>query len=74
MAEADIFIGCDSSLGIIGGYLNERNGNSSRVFPSQLGRSIPEGWLKYENSVANLNKNEVMIREMMEVLKSDDKF
>jgi hypothetical protein len=74
MAEADIFIGCDSSLSIIGGYLNERNGNSSRVFPSQLGRSIPEGWLMYENSVANLNNNEVMIREMMEVLKSDDKF
>jgi hypothetical protein len=71
ISEADVFIGCDSSLGIIGGYLNESNGKSIRIFPSQLGRSIPERWLKFENSVANLNENKVMIREMVEVLISD---
>ena len=74
MSSADILVGCDSSLGIIGGYLNQVNNKAVRIFPSQLDKSLPEGWFRYENSVAGMDKNKVTISKVAEVLVNHDKF
>lgn len=45
MTGADILIGCDSSVSIVGGYLNPRG---IKLFPHNLSSTLPASWFFYD--------------------------
>jgi len=66
MANADLLIGCDSSISIIGGYLNELG---IKMFPRKLITTLPKNWLSYDNQSP---ESDINLTEILHVLINSD--
>lgn len=62
MSNADLLIGCDSSVSIIGGYLNE---SGIKLFPRGLNSTLPGTWFSYDN---HLQESELDLTKILYAL------